>query len=53
MNIEEELTKQKAQLKMIELKLDALITLLKREGILTQEELDDNLDKLVHGEEDE
>ena len=47
MNIEEEILKNKAENKMNKLRLKALINLLSKEGVLTHEEVEEELNNLT------
>ncbi len=48
MEIEKTVAENKAMLKMLELKFDALIELLAKEGILTKEEIEDEIKNLTN-----
>lgn len=47
METDEEIIKNKGKLKMIDLKLKALISILKKEGITSEEEVEEHLSKLI------
>jgi hypothetical protein len=52
MNIEEETIKNKNRIKMSELKIKAIINLLSKEGILTHEEVEEEVNDLISKKEE-
>lgn len=47
MNINEEVLKNKNKIKLIEVKLEALINLLSKEGVITHQEVEEEVEKLI------
>jgi len=52
MNIEEELIKNKMELKFCKARIDALIRILSREGVLTEEEVESETKDIVKENQD-
>lgn len=52
MEIKEEILKNKTRTKMAEIKIDALINLLSKEGILTHKEFEEEINNLVEKKSD-
>lgn len=53
MKIEEELIKTKNRSKMNELKIKAIANLLSKEGIITHEEIEEEVNTLIKGKDNE
>lgn len=50
MDIEKILLEEKAKIRMIEIKISALLNMLEREGAIVKNELDDEIGKLIDSE---